>query len=99
RGTRVSPLAPAGVGAPGNTGVAIQFLFWCPSMRVHALRGSDDKFVCLLAAQQRQRVTFKLRTWFATAPCVGGMRIRVDAVDHNLLTVTKYFDFVCAAVR
>jgi hypothetical protein len=84
-------------GAAG-AGVAIRFLFGGPSVPAHALRGGYDKFACLLTAQQRQRVTVEVQARFTASPAVGGMRVRVDAVDDNLLAAAQYFDLVRAAV-
>ena len=70
-----------------------------PAVRPHDVGGSGDKRGCGLGGHQWQILALQLRPGLTTVPAIRFVRIGMNAVDDDLLTVAQNFNFMHLAIR
>ena len=104
RGLRIGALAGRrflGAGIAGRTAGAIRFFGsdFLPAMAAHDLGGARNEGSGGLGGYQRQILAPQLRPGLTTMPAIRLARIRMNAIDDDLLAIAEHFDFVHQAVR
>ena len=104
RGLRIGALADRGfpgAGIAGRTAGTVRLLgaYFLPAVAAHDVSGARNERSSRLGGDQWQVLAPQFRPRLATMPAIGLAGVRVNAVDDDLLTIRKTFDFVHQAVR